>query len=91
MKDVGQFYGHLFNFTAISFIFMAMWYTSWSFWYIFPVFGMLWREKSGNPGVRSEAAAAVTDWKVKRLLMHLLPISPLTLYFRSRYDQRPVL
>jgi hypothetical protein len=52
---------------------------------------MLWREKSGNPGVRSEAAAAVTDWKVKRLLMHLLPISPLTLYFRSRYDQRPVL
>jgi hypothetical protein len=35
MEDVGIFYGHLVYFMAI--------------WYIFPCFGMLYQEKSGNP------------------------------------------
>jgi hypothetical protein len=37
MEDVRIFYGHLINFTAI--------------WYISPRFGMLYQEKSGNPGM----------------------------------------
>jgi hypothetical protein len=46
--NVGIFYGHLVYSTAI-------WYTLWTYgifvviWYIFPRFGMLYREKSGNP------------------------------------------
>jgi hypothetical protein len=28
---------------------MATWYILWSFWYIFPRFGILYQEKSGNP------------------------------------------
>jgi hypothetical protein len=48
----GIFYGHLVYF-------MAIWYILWSFgifyghlviWYIFPPFGILCQEKSGNPG-----------------------------------------
>jgi hypothetical protein len=35
MEDVGIFYGHWVYFAVI--------------WYIFPVFGMLYQEKSGNP------------------------------------------
>jgi hypothetical protein len=36
MENVGIFYGHLENFVVI--------------WYIFPSFGILCLEKSGNPG-----------------------------------------
>jgi hypothetical protein len=36
LRPNGIFYGHLIRFEAI--------------WYIFPRFGMLSREKSGNPG-----------------------------------------
>jgi hypothetical protein len=36
MEDVGIFYGHLIYFLVI--------------WYIFPRFGTLCKEKSGNPG-----------------------------------------
>jgi hypothetical protein len=50
MEDVRIFYGRLVSFTAI-------WYILWPFgifyshlWYIFPYFGMLHQEKSGNPG-----------------------------------------
>jgi hypothetical protein len=42
MEDVGIFFGHLIYFTAI-------WYTLLDIWYIFPVFGMLYQDKSGNP------------------------------------------
>jgi hypothetical protein len=48
MENAGIFYGHLEYFTAI-------WYIVWSFgnvvviWYIFPRFGILCQEKSGNP------------------------------------------
>jgi hypothetical protein len=50
MKDVGKFFGNLVYFTAISYIL-------WSFcifcghFGIFPHFGMLYEEKSGNPGI----------------------------------------
>jgi uncharacterized membrane protein YuzA (DUF378 family) len=48
-KMVGVFFGHFEYITAI-------WYILWPFgdlvaiWYIFPSFGILRREKSGNPG-----------------------------------------
>jgi hypothetical protein len=51
MENAGIFYGHLEYFTVI-------WYILWPFcnavliWYIFPRFGLLCQEKSGNP-VRS--------------------------------------
>jgi hypothetical protein len=31
-------------------IFCAIWYILWLFVVSFPRFGMLWQEKSGNPG-----------------------------------------
>jgi hypothetical protein len=42
----GIFYGHLVNFVVI--------------WYIFPRFGMLYREKSGNPVVYLSSASYLT-------------------------------
>jgi hypothetical protein len=48
MENAGKFYGHLKYFTGI-------WYILWPFgnvvaiWYIFPRFGILCQEKSGNP------------------------------------------
>jgi hypothetical protein len=48
-ENAGIFYGHLEYFTVI-------WYILWTFgnvvvtWYIFPRFGILCQEKSGNPG-----------------------------------------
>jgi hypothetical protein len=48
MKTVGNFYGHLEYITAI-------WYILWqignlfAIWYISPRFGILIKEKSGNP------------------------------------------
>jgi hypothetical protein len=49
MENVGIFYGHLECNSAI-------WYMLWPFgklviiWYISPRFGILYQEKSGNPG-----------------------------------------
>jgi hypothetical protein len=49
LRSFGIFYGHLESFTVI-------WYILWLFgnvvviWYIFPRFGILCQEKSGNPG-----------------------------------------
>jgi hypothetical protein len=48
MENAGTFYGHVEYFTAI-------WYILWPFgnvaviWFIFPHFGVLGQEKSGNP------------------------------------------
>jgi hypothetical protein len=50
MEDVGIIYGHLVYFAAISYL---MWIL-WSFHIFFPRFGILYREKSGNPEL---------DWK----------------------------
>jgi hypothetical protein len=60
MVDVGIFYGNLFYFTTIKYTylptswqflyFVAIWYILWSFGTIFSRFGMLYQEKSGNPG-----------------------------------------
>jgi hypothetical protein len=53
MENAGMFNGHLEYFTVI-------WYTLWPFgnvviiWYIFPRFGTLSQERSGNPGLGSE-------------------------------------
>jgi hypothetical protein len=43
LEDVGTLYGHLVHFTSIRYIW-------WSFGIFFPLFGMLYQEKSGNPG-----------------------------------------
>jgi hypothetical protein len=40
---LGPFYGLLLYF-------MDIWYSSWSFGIFFPRFGILYQEKSGNPG-----------------------------------------
>jgi hypothetical protein len=39
---------------------MVIWFILRSFWYIFPCFGMLFHEKSGNPGLRHYCTIAVT-------------------------------
>jgi hypothetical protein len=57
MEIAGIFYGHLEYFTVI-------WYVLWVFgnvvviWYIFPRFGILCQEKSGNPGLNRRFPAA---------------------------------
>jgi hypothetical protein len=67
MEKVSIFFGRLEYFTSI-------WYILWSFGnfvtirYIFPDFGILCREKSGNPGcnckVRSRLASALISENV---------------------------
>jgi hypothetical protein len=42
IEKVAIFYGHLVSFTAI-------WYILWVIWYILFCFGVLYKEKSGNP------------------------------------------
>jgi hypothetical protein len=62
---IWYFYGHLEYFTVILYIlwpfgifcghlvhFVVIWYILRSFWYIFPRFGMLYQEKSGNPALQ---------------------------------------
>jgi hypothetical protein len=63
MKDVGVFDGHLvYVFYGHYIYFMNIWNILWlfgifvpilvyfpQFWYIFPNFGILYQEKSGNP------------------------------------------
>jgi hypothetical protein len=46
----GLFYGHLVYFMAILAHFVAIWDIFMIMWYIFSLFGMLYQEKSGNPG-----------------------------------------
>jgi hypothetical protein len=49
MENVVIFYDHSEHFTAIWYnLHMAFWYSLWSFGEFFPLFGMLYREKSGN-------------------------------------------
>jgi hypothetical protein len=46
MEDVGTFYGHLVYFTYGHLVYFMV------IWYIFPRFGLLSQEKSGNPGTK---------------------------------------
>jgi hypothetical protein len=54
MDDDGIFYRHLVQFTVFCYIL-------WTFgivrglWYIFPRYGILYQEKSGNPGREMES------------------------------------
>jgi hypothetical protein len=58
MEVARIFYGHLVYFTATAYtfcpfgIFMVIWYS-------FPCFGLLYQEKSGNPG---QPSGAVVTW-----------------------------
>jgi hypothetical protein len=54
----GLFYGHLvYIFYGHLVYFMAIWYILWPFgisygyFKLFPLFGMLYQDKSGNPGL----------------------------------------
>jgi hypothetical protein len=49
MENVGIFYGHKEYLKAILVYLMAILYILWSF-------GMLYQDKSGNPGVRSSSS-----------------------------------
>jgi hypothetical protein len=49
MEDVGIFYDHLVLFMAIGNILWRFVYFV-VIWYIFPLFGILDQEKTGNPG-----------------------------------------
>jgi hypothetical protein len=58
MENIGIFYYHLVYFTAIGNIL-------WPFgifgviWYIFPRFGILYQEISGNPGLQARAETTI--------------------------------
>jgi hypothetical protein len=65
MQNIGIFYGHLEYLTAIwHMYFMAIWYILWPFGICFPRFGMLYREKSGNPAVEGNSLS----WAIWRYL-----------------------
>jgi hypothetical protein len=53
MENVGIFYGHLEQFTAIYLVYFRSFGNVVIVWYIFHHFGILCREKSGNPGTRT--------------------------------------
>jgi hypothetical protein len=52
MENVGIFYVHLVYFTAIGNI---LWPCFVIIWYIFPRFGMLYQEKSGNSALNYQS------------------------------------
>jgi hypothetical protein len=52
MENLGILYDHLVNFTAIGNIYGLLVYFV-VIWYIFPRFGILYKEKSGNPAPHS--------------------------------------
>jgi hypothetical protein len=58
MEDVGTLYGHLVYFTSI-------WYILRSFGIFFPVIGMLYQDKSGNPAC--DLNTSVEDLTKKKL------------------------
>jgi hypothetical protein len=53
MENAGIFYGHLEYFTVIRYILWPSGHVV-VIWYIFPRFGKLRQEKSGNPGARAD-------------------------------------
>jgi hypothetical protein len=50
MKDAGTFYGHLVNFPVMCYFYDSKVYFVVLLYTYFPRFGILYREKSGNPG-----------------------------------------
>jgi hypothetical protein len=54
----GLFYDHLVYFVAILDILHMV------IWYIFPRFGMLCKEKSGNPGAKEQMRLFRLEWLV---------------------------
>jgi hypothetical protein len=53
MENVGIFYDHLVYFTAMGNILWPL-VNFVVIWYIFPRFGILYQEKSGNPGTSTK-------------------------------------
>jgi hypothetical protein len=52
MEDVGIFYGHLVDLRPFDILYRHLLYFV-VIWYIFPRFGVLYHEKSGNPAILS--------------------------------------
>jgi hypothetical protein len=52
MKDLGNFFGHLVYFTAISYILWPFGIVCSHFGTFSPFFGMSYHEKSGIPGLK---------------------------------------
>jgi hypothetical protein len=48
MEGTGRFYGHLIHFLAFGIFYGTLVYFEVN-WLIFPFFGLLYQEKSGNP------------------------------------------
>jgi hypothetical protein len=61
MENLGIFYDHLVYFTAIEKIIGRMVYFV-VIWCIFPRFGVLYQEKSGNPGPIQEHTKLTKKW-----------------------------
>jgi hypothetical protein len=74
MENAGIFYGHLEYFTFI-------WYILWSFvnvvviGYIFPHFGILCQEISGNPGGHQSLLVRFAQVKIVLVWMTILKFS----------------
>jgi hypothetical protein len=49
MENIGIFYDHLVSFRPLETFFGHLVYFVF-IWYIFPRFGILYKDKSGNPG-----------------------------------------
>jgi hypothetical protein len=65
IENGGIFYVHLEYFTIIWYILRPFGYVL-VIWYIFPRFGIMWQEKSGNPGIHQilVISDSATHWYV---------------------------
>jgi hypothetical protein len=62
MEDVGIFYGHLVHFTVFYYILLTFSIVCGNLVY-FPRLGILYQEKSGNPGTQCSRKAVTTFHK----------------------------
>jgi hypothetical protein len=64
MEDVGIFYGHLVHFTVFCYILWTFGIASGNLVYIFSRFGILYKEKSGNPARDHESWRNSTKYEL---------------------------
>jgi hypothetical protein len=61
----------------------TMWYIFWSFWYIFSRIGILYQEKSGNPGCESSIILKGCLCLCRRLIYDLINMLNRTFIIKS--------
>jgi hypothetical protein len=66
MKQIGIFYGHLEYITAILYNLWPLCYLE-AIWYIFTRFGIINKEKSGNPGPSITLESAALNSLLRRM------------------------